>query len=137
MTEFIILPIIEKLLCQKFGLKQLSRFNLAPLQYRMLEDKNLLAFDCRIEKIGVVHKTLQNIVNYAKQGKVTVIFLRVIPLRIQHIDGLQSLTGFNNKKTIILTSGQVSPSTLAHAHRNNVSVIIPTQLNSILKDEQD
>lgn len=115
-----------------FGKKLLASFNLKTLNHKLINDNNTLIFTVKVNKIGIIHKLLKNVINYHKLDTLLVVFLRSLPVKEEFLETLLLKTEIKYSKCIVFSSGPVSPLALSYAHKHDIEVITPTHLSKIV-----
>lgn len=117
----------------KFVRKLLSNFNLKVIGQRNGGEDTTFIYDCEVDRVGEKFKFFGNMINYQKKEAVLVIFCRTILIREDNIRQILEQTGEKYKKGILLSSNKVSILAQKFAGKKRINTVIPTFLNSLIK----
>lgn len=115
-----------------FSRNFLASFDLEILSSKIMDDNSFI-FNTKVNKTGIIHKLLTNIINYSKSDTLLAVFLRIRPVKEKLLESLISGNKTDFSKCIVFSSGPVSPIAVSFAHKNNMKIVNPTQLNKILE----
>lgn len=117
----------------KFVRKLLANFNLKVVSHKHGGEDTTFIYRCEVDRVGERFKFLGNFIDYRKKETVAVIFCRSILIREENIKELLEKIDFKFRKGILFSSSKVSILAQKYASRHHLNTVIPTFLNSLIK----